>query len=114
MLLYDAMSPCTKIERVKTNDGLGGFEWAWQDAGTFQGAVVKDASPIDRVAEKQGVKETYTISFPKGLVLHFHDVIRREKDQMIFRVITNVEDSETPSAATFQIGQVHAERWELT
>lgn len=114
MLLYDAMSPCTKVERTKTNDGVGGFDWQWVDGETFQAAVVKQASPVERVAEKQGVKESYLISFPKGFHLGFHDVFRREKDGMIFRVVSNVEDSETPPVATFQIGQVTAERWELT
>ena len=50
----------------------------------------------------------------KGQTLQFHDVFRRLSDGYVFRVTDNIQDSETPARATFQIGQVHAERWDLT
>ena len=114
MLLYDAMTTCTMVDRTTVPDGVGGFTRTWVDGASFKAAVVKDNSLAARVAEKQGVTELYTVSVPKGVTLEFHDVFRREEDQQIFRVTSNTIDSETPPVATFQIGQVTAERWELT
>ena len=114
MLLYDAMTACTMIDRRTIPDGVGGFTWEWVDGASFKAAIVKDNTLAARVAEKQGVTELYTISVPKGVTLQFHDVLRREEDGQIFRVTSNIRDSETPKVSTFQIGQVTAERWELT
>ena len=44
----------------------------------------------------------------------FINELRRVSDGTVFRVTSNVKDSETPDVSTFQIGQVTAERWELT
>lgn len=114
MLLYDAMTDCTMIDRTTVPDGTGGFTREWADGAQFKAAVVKDNTLAARVAEKEGVTELYTVSVPKGVTLEYHDVFRREEDKRIFRVTSNIKDSETPPVATFQIGQVTAERWELT
>ena len=66
-----------------------------------------------RTAEKQGVTEVYTITVDKGTPLEYHDVLRRDSDGAIFRVTSNITDSQTPARASFQIGQVSAERWVL-
>jgi len=114
MLLYDAMTSCTMIDRRTVPDGLGSFTWQWVDGASFKAAIVKDNTLAARVAEKQGVTELYTVSVQKGVVLQFHDVFRRDEDGLVFRVTSNTTDSETPPVASFQIGQVSAERWELT
>ncbi len=67
-----------------------------------------------RIAEKQGVTEVYTVTVARGIPLAYHDVFRRNSDNQIFRVTSNIKDSEAPDASTIRIGQVTAERWELT
>lgn len=113
-LIDNMMESCTMVDRKTVPDGLGGFTHQWQDGAPFKAAIVKDNTLAARVAEKQGVTEVYTITVPRGVVLQYHDVFRRETDGQIFRVTTNTKDSETPDVASFQIGQVSAERWELT
>lgn len=114
MRLYEQMmGTCTKIEHRDVADSLGGFSPQWVDGEQFQAAIVKDSTLASRVAEKQGVSELYTVTVNRGNVLKFHDVFRREKDGQTFRVTSNITDSETPDASSFQIGQVSAERWEL-
>jgi hypothetical protein len=54
------------------------------------------------------------LTVDKGIDLDFHDVFKRVKDGAVFRVTSNVTDSETPSIASFQIGQVTAEKWVLS
>lgn len=114
MRLYETMmESCTMQDKTTVPDGLGGFGYAWVDGATFQAAITKDSSMQARVAEKQGVTEVYTVTVQKGVTLDFHDVFKRNSDGAIFRVTSNIKDSETPGVATFQIGQVTAERWEL-
>lgn len=114
MSLIDVMmEDCTMLDKRTVSDGLGGFTTEWVDGAEFRAAIVKDSTMAARVAEKQGVTELYTVTVDKGLSLQYHDVFRRQSDGAIFRVTSNIVDSETPSVATFQIGQVTAERWEL-
>lgn len=114
MSLIDVMmEECVMMDKRTVSDGLGGFTVEWVEGASFRAAVVKNNSLEARVAEKQGVTELYTVTVDKGLVLQYHDVFKRISDGLTFRVTSNVRDSETPTVATFQIGQVTAERWEL-
>lgn len=111
MSLIDVMKEtCIMKDRRTVPDGGGGFDYDWVDGAEFQAAIVKDSTLAARVAEKQGVSELYTVTVDKGLHLEFHDVFVRVEDGAIFRVTSNIADSETPTVATFQIGQVTAER----
>ena len=112
-LFEKMMVDCTMVDRRTVSDGLGGFTPQWQDGAQFRAAIVKDNTMAARVAEKNGVTEVYTITVPRGVILQYHDVFRRDMDGQIFRVTSNTRDSETPDVATFQFGQVSAERWEL-
>lgn len=113
-MLIDMMKEqCTMLDKMTVSDGMGGFKTQWSDGATFQAAIVKDSSIQARVAEKQGVSEVYTITVDKDLPIAYHDVFRRDSDGATFRVTSNIVDSKTPSVATFQFGQVTAERWEL-
>lgn len=114
MSLIDVMmEDCIMLDKRTVPDGLGGFTVEWQEGAMFRAAVVKDSTLAARVAEKQGVTEVYTVTVDKGVALQYHDVFKRLSDGYIFRVTSNIRDSETPSVSTFHIGQVTAERWEL-
>ena len=115
MKLYETMmEDCVMLDRRTVSDGMGGFSYEWVEGATFKAAVIKNNSLEAKVAEKQGVTELYTVTVDKGLVLQYHDVFKRLSDNLTFRVTSNIRDSETPRVSTFQIGQVSAERWELT
>lgn len=112
MSLIDTMkTACTMLDKTTAPDGLGGFNYAWVDGATFDAAIVRDTSTQARIAEKQGVTELYTVTVDRGVTLNYHDVFRRESDGAIFRVTSYITDSHTPDVATFQFGQVTAERW---
>lgn len=114
MSLIEAMMvPCRMLDKTTVSDGMGGFTTVWSDGATFDAAIVKDSSMTARLAEKQGVTEVYTITVKDGVQLAFHDVIKRLSDGAIFRVTSNIMDSKSPEVATFHIGVVTAERWEL-
>ena len=115
MSLIDVMmEECRIMDKISVPDGYGGFRYVWTEGALFNAAIVKDSSMQARIAEKEGVSEVYTITVPKGVVLDYHDVFKRMQDLSTFRVTSNITDSETPSVASFQIGQVTAERWDLT
>ena len=114
MSLIDTMkTTCTMIDKRTVPDGQGGTILSWVDGATFEAAIIKDNTMQGRIAEKQGVTEVYTVTVGKNVHLDFHDVFRRESDGAVFRVTSNVTDSKTPNVATFQFGQVTAERWVL-
>lgn len=113
-LFEEGMEKCVLMDRRSVPDAFGTFAgYQWVDGAEFDAAIVKDSTMQARVAEKQGVTEVYTVTVYKGMPLQFHDVFRRLSDDAIFRVTSNVVDSQTPKRASFQIGQVTAERWVL-
>ena len=115
MSLIDSMKEdCVMVDKRSVPDGIGGFMYQWEDGAHFQAAIVKDRTMEARIAEKQGVTEIYTVTVSKTLPLEYHDVFKRLSDGAIFRVTSNVTDSKTPKVASFQFGQVTAERWVLS
>lgn len=113
-LIESMATDCTMMDKVSKSDGYGGFTTAWTDGASFKAAIVKDNSLDARVAEKEGVTETYTVTVPKGTPMDFHDVFRRNSDGTIFRATSNIIDSQSPEVATFSIAQFTAERWNPT
>ena len=112
--LLDRMSEkCTLLSRAVTLDGYGATTETYTDDAVFWAAIRKDATAADRIAEKQGVKESYTVVVSLGISLQYADVFRRDKDGQTYRVTSNVMDKEAPSASTVKIGAVTAERWDL-
>lgn len=112
-LVESMMEDCTMVDKKSTPDGLGGFTNEWVDGAAFKAAIVKNNTMEAKIAQKQGVTEMYQVTVPKGTPLAFHDVFKRNSDGAVFRVTSNIKDSETPKVASFQFGQVNAERWEL-
>lgn len=113
-MLIDAFkTDCVMMDKRSVPDGIGGFTYEWTEGAQFIAAIVKDNTLEARVAEKEGVTEVYTVTVGKDLPLGYHDVFKRLSDGAVFRVTSNVTDSKTPGVASFQFGQVTAERWEL-
>ena len=112
MSLLDEMKTlCTMKFKITVNDGAGGFTSAWVDGAQFEATIIKDQSLQARIAEKDGLKEVYTVVVDKGMPLEFHDVFMRNEDGQIFRVTSNLKDSEAPKRSTLPIGKVTAEQW---
>lgn len=111
--LLDSMTEtCTMRTRTIVPDGLGGHKEIYTDGVTFEAVIRKDDTDADRIAEKQGVKESYTVVVRKGFPFQFHDVFRRGKDGNTYRVTSNIQDKESPAVSNINIGAVAAERWD--
>lgn len=114
MSLIDAfMEPCVIMNKAKVSDGEGGFIVAWQEGARFDAAIVKDSSLEARIAEKEGLTNTYTVTTSPNAAFEFHDVFKRVRDGQVFRVTSNGDDVRPPSVATFDFEQVSAEEWVL-
>lgn len=113
-MLIDAFkTPCVMLDKVRVSDGEGGFTTSWQEGAEFEAAIVKDTSLEARIAEKDGLTNTYTVTTSVNAALDFHDVFKRLSDDQVFRVTSNGDDKRTPSVASFQFEQVTAEEWRL-
>ena len=113
-LLREFMTECVFMNKAKVPDGEGGFTTEWTEGAQIDVAIVHNSTMQARIAEKEGVTSTYTLTTTKENSLEFHDVIKRLSDNAIFRVTSNSEDTTTPQSATLNMAQVQAERWELT
>lgn len=102
------------MDKITAPDGMGGIVRVWTEGAPFRAAIIKDSTLAARVAEKEGVTELYTVTVDGDIELDYHDVFKRVSDGAVFRVTSNIADSKTPSVASFQIGQVTAERWVLS
>lgn len=112
--LLDSMAESfVMLDRRTVQTPTGGYASVWQDGVTFQAVIRKDSTMQARVAEKQGVTELYTIVVQKGFPLNFHDVIRRAKDGLTYRVTSNIADNEAPEKSSIKVGAVTAERWDI-
>jgi len=113
-LIDDFKVTCTLLEKTRVPDGEGGWAVTWADGMQFKAAIVHNTTIDARVAEKEGMTSTFTVTTEKNMALDFHDVFRRETDGDIFRVTSDSQDVQTPSRASFQFAQVSAEKWSLT
>ena len=113
-LLSEAMEACTIIDKTTQRDGYGGVITAYVDGAEFDAAIVFDTSVEGRIAQAQGVKNLYTVTTQKSVVLEYHNIFRRERDGKIFRVTSDGDDKATPRSAGLNMRQVTAEEWSLT
>lgn len=114
MLVSVYMKDCVRMIQTETADGLGGFISGWTQGDTFRAAVVKEKTQEGLTAEKQEIAQRYRVTVDQPNILRYHDVFVRVEDGAVFRVTSDITDSESPPVASFALAQVTAERWELT
>lgn len=107
------MEKCRILNHIREDDQYGSSVDYWSDGATFDATILKDATTEAVIAERQGIKEIFTVVTRKGFKLDYHDVFRRLSDDQIFRVTSEPKDSEAPEASTVKIAKVTAEKWVL-
>ena len=113
-LLDDAFEDCVILDKRTQKDGYGGVVTTYTDGATIQAAIVFDDSIQARTAVVQGVRDVYTITTRRNVVLQYHDVIRRLKDGKVLRITTDGKDKETPQGAGLDMRVVKAEEFTIT
>lgn len=113
-LLSEAMDKCVMLNKVSIPDGYGGRRDRWQESDfIFDAAIVFNTSLEARRADKEGVTSLYTVTTSKDITLEYHEVFKRYRDNKIFRVTSDGDDSYTPASASLNMRQVTAEEWNL-
>ena len=111
-LLSDAMEDCVMLHKTTKNDDYGGDEIVkWEEGATFKAAFDFSMSIQARAAQAQGVYSRYTVTTYRRKTLEYHEVFRRLRDNKIFRVTSDGDDSFTPRAAGLDMRQVTAEEF---
>lgn len=113
-LLSESYESCHLIDKTTVDDGYGGYNAVWVEGANIQCAIVLNSSLQAKIAEKQGVTALYTITTSKAVNLQFHDVIRRDSDNKVFRVTSDGDDNKTPASAGLDMREVSAEEYKLT
>lgn len=112
--LYESMyEEFCFLEKTRQADGEGGYITTWTEGATFSAHARFDTSIEARTGAAAGVSSRYTITAPTVTKLEYHDVVKRLRDNKIFRVTSDGDDVVTPEPATFDFLQVEAEEWEV-
>lgn len=112
-LLEEAMESCVILNKEIIADGYGGYITNWTEGTEISCAIVLNNSLQARIAEKDGFTGLYTITTTRALNLQYHDVIKRLRDNKIFRITSDGDDDLTPKRAGLDMRQVSAEEWSL-
>lgn len=94
------------------DDGYGGYRDDWTAGATFEGVLVLDDSINAQIAEQQGVKGLYTLTFDKALHLPWHTVFNRKGTNSFYRV-TSRDENATPSSSMLDMRTVKCEEYEI-
>jgi len=112
-LLSEQMEKCVIVDKTTVPDGYGGVKTNWVDGAEIQAAVSFDTSMESRIGDAQGVTSRYTIVTQKSVILRYHDVIKRLRDDKVFRITSDGDDKFTPNSASLNMRVVTAEEWEI-
>lgn len=99
------------MDKTEADDGYGGENTSWEGADNIQGAIVLDSSSQNRIANAMDSKGAYTLTVEKNIELDYHTVIKRVRDNKLFRITSNSDDKETPNSAGLNMRQYTAEEW---
>lgn len=112
MSLYTkALEKFVFVNKARVPDGESGYITTWTDGAEFEAAATLNDSMVSKLAQAQGVTAVYKVYTKKIVTLEFNDVIKRKKDNKVFRIRSDGDDKKTPDSATLNMRVVAAEEW---
>lgn len=108
-LFLQAMEDCSKMDRTKEPDSYGSYITHWFEGEGFQAAFAKDSSLAARRAEKEGVRNIYSVYTHRAVTLENGDIIKRKADGGYFKITSDGVDKATPKSAGLNMRYVTAE-----
>ena len=112
-LVDNAMELSVIMDKRTIPDGYGGYKSVYVEGAEIMIAYSFDSSTAARIAAQEGVSNRFTLTTRKTINLQYHDVIKRVRDNKIFRVVSDGDDNYTPNTAGIDLRQVEAEEWEI-
>lgn len=114
MSLYtDSLEDFIFFEKKLILNDRGGYSEKYVPGAPIMASAVKNDSLQARIADKDGVKNIYTIGTTKDIKLMKNDVIQRKSDSKIFLITGDSTDMIPPKISTLNIRVVAAQEWEL-
>ena len=101
------------VNLIYHDDGYGGQNYEWAATYQFDAVMSLDESIATQLAEKQGVKGVYTLTFAKPTRLPWHTVICRSNDLTKCYRVTSKDEKSTPSSSALNMRLVRCEEYEL-
>ena len=104
MSLLDAIArPCVILVKNSVPGGAGGEIVQWTEGQEFVSYATLNTSREARKAEKQGVTSLYTGMVDGNVPLHYNDFFRDKTTGETFRVTSNPDEKQIPTAASAQL-----------
>lgn len=113
MLWESELENAVILNKAYIPDGRGGAIPSYVDGITIEAAFSFNTSNEMRIAEQAQAVPRYVITTRQNVNLQYHDVLRRERDNKIFRITSDGDDNKSPSVSPLYMRQVEAEEWEL-
>lgn len=110
---FDGYGEYSIVSLIYSEDGYGGQKYEWAATATFEGVLALDDSIATQLAEKQGVKGVYTMTFSKPTRLPWHTIICKGNDLTQCWRVTSKDEKETPSSSSLDMRIVRCEEYEL-
>ena len=111
MQTFDEYGEFIIMNLAIVEDGYGGHTEAYTPGAHFMGVLMLDSSIQAQVAEAQGVKGLYTLTYDKTLRLPWHTVFCKANNTSEMFRVTSKDEKSTPKSSSLDIRQVNAEEW---
>jgi hypothetical protein len=85
-LIYEMMEKCCILNKIREDDDYGSETITWSDGTSFDASIIKDSTTEAIVAERQGIKEIFTVVTKKGFSLSYNDYFKRITKSLPFVV----------------------------
>lgn len=112
-LLDEFTDKFVMMDKISVPDGYGGFDIVYQEGAEFEAAMGMNDSIEARIADAKGIKNRYSIYPKQNINLNPYDVIKRLKDDKIFRITSDGDDKKTPPSSPLNRRKYNAEEWRL-
>ena len=113
-LVENAMEKSFIMDKQTRPDGYGGYTTVYTEGAEIKIAYSFDTSTQARIAAQEGIKNRYTLTTRKTVVLKFPDIVKRASDGKMFQITSDGTDNATPNSAGLNLRQVEAEEWRNT
>ena len=115
MMLWESeLEKAVILNKAYVSDGRGGAIATYTEGLEIDVAFTFVSSPQIRIAEQTQTVPRYTLTTKQNVNLQFHDVIKRSRDNKVFRVTSDGDDNRSPDVSSLNMRQVEAEEWSLT
>ncbi len=98
------------IDATAVSDGMGAAVWSAAEGEAFRAGLVRAKVRAVESAEQRQGHVTGTLMHPRGVRLCCGQLIRRERDGAVFRVLSDSTDCISPEASAIDAAQTTVER----